>query len=622
MKHLELFEAFALGKAKEITKQWKDEGGESRYDELFGKNVYRIYLPITISPADIAEIAAVRSDTMTKAENLLQREGYVFIDYQAGTCTKIADDRNIFKIGKLLQRFDPELKQDFDADITRVGAQMLKGNMSVCISRHAYDIAGMSTGRGWTSCMNLHDGSRANRVVDDVMEGSIIAYLIKANDKNLQSPISRLLLKPFNQQLRDGGTRTILYPDHRMYGTDVPSFFETVKAWSATINGKAVGKFTINRHVYNDNHMDNMELVPDGYEVDKLVSDDLIIVRRIEDQQYQLLDHEGNALWGGQAYNGIELLQQHGGVYFQVLDRISGTTLRNLDGEILYTAENGSLISGFGCDYFYVVGRDRNDGKMIDKDGVVLMEDINKQRRLENYIALYQGSKLFLFDKRTGEIITCPDDPEQKVLVRELAGFIWLTGSNLYRIVEHKLQFVMKLSGMKANDNYKHDIYRFRDTDDNCYLAKDGLLHKLIHDSDTSTYEFFRAVEIRDKKQTDTIVVYNHRNEDVSFPTLRFYSVNKQKFIFENVQAKDYENFLDGDVRTPIWRLDTFLKKGLYNMLTEEVLLDQEYTSIRRADAVFGFRAKKGRVYYTFHAYGDSNLGYIDDTGKIEIRNS
>ena len=67
----------------------------------------------------------------------------------------------------------------------------------IIISRHPYDIAGMSTGRGWRSCMHLEDGQFNEYVPQTIAAGGLIAYLCNEDDKNIKNPKGRVLIKPF-----------------------------------------------------------------------------------------------------------------------------------------------------------------------------------------------------------------------------------------------------------------------------------------------------------------------------------------------------------------------------------------------------------------------------------------
>lgn len=70
-------------------------------------------------------------------------------------------------------------------------------NKLIVFSNHPYDIAGMSTGRSWSSCMNLYDGVNKNFVSNDIQEGTFIFYIIYKDDLNIKNPIGRGLVKPY-----------------------------------------------------------------------------------------------------------------------------------------------------------------------------------------------------------------------------------------------------------------------------------------------------------------------------------------------------------------------------------------------------------------------------------------
>lgn len=109
----------------------------------------------------------------------------------------------------------------------------------ICITRHPYDIIGMSTNRGWTSCMNHKSGSTLDSIKHDIQGGTIIAYLIYSNDKNIKHPIARIAIKPF--QDKTNKTRidytindtkdTILIPVQRIYGEQIPEFLKQINSF-------------------------------------------------------------------------------------------------------------------------------------------------------------------------------------------------------------------------------------------------------------------------------------------------------------------------------------------------------------------------------------------------------
>jgi len=244
MRFNNYLEAISLSKAKYYTRMYNKD----KYNDWFN-NKNRIYIPLkTIENKPIKN---------KKIENLLSKEGYDIIDYQAGYAQPKTGSKNIIKIGKLLKRLfpeQPELIKMFESDPLRAGSKMEKKQM-VVISRHPIDVAGMSTDRRWTSCMSLIDGCNKNKVKYDVRGGSIIAYLINADDKNIKNPISRILMKPYfivndnNEPIED---KTFLIPD-KQYGIPNKLFSQTVMDWLNEKQGKLEGIFRIaNKKIYTD----------------------------------------------------------------------------------------------------------------------------------------------------------------------------------------------------------------------------------------------------------------------------------------------------------------------------------------------------------------------------------
>lgn len=177
------------------------------------------------------------------------------------------------KIGKFLNGVkeyvdchDPKetvLLDAFCSDPIRLGRNIQeavsKKQLMVCISNHIYDIVGMSTDRDWTSCMDINEGSNAWYIVEDVRYGTMVAYIIDANDKNIRHPFGRILLKPYH--IRRKGHRgfdpaPIVYaPESTVYSAYVG--LQPVRTWLKSIceelqygNGKLVPK----KILYNDNY--------------------------------------------------------------------------------------------------------------------------------------------------------------------------------------------------------------------------------------------------------------------------------------------------------------------------------------------------------------------------------
>lgn len=192
-------------------------GNESR-------NKYRLYLPYTGPKPEVDvddnETTGSKSDGMIYRDMIksmvirnLEARGQ-WIDkwnYIEGTCDVAMEDqhgnvkvRQGQKIGKLMGNSDPDLLTFFANDPIRLGKNILSAinsnNLWIVISNHAYDIAGMSTNRDWTSCMNIINGDNKVYVKHDIQYGTLVAYIIDKKDTNIQHPYGRILIKPYKLQ--------------------------------------------------------------------------------------------------------------------------------------------------------------------------------------------------------------------------------------------------------------------------------------------------------------------------------------------------------------------------------------------------------------------------------------
>ena len=158
------------------------------------------------------------------------------IDYIHGVCTVEYKNgsQNQVKIGKILVKED--VKWDgvpainlFNSDPARLGKDIeeksMSGDLCIIISDHAYDIAGMSYGRSWTSCMNIEDGDCKEMVECDIHHGTLVAYLCDTDDANINRPYARFLIKPYKLQRRGytgfSPCQMIYYPERTVYSAYV-----------------------------------------------------------------------------------------------------------------------------------------------------------------------------------------------------------------------------------------------------------------------------------------------------------------------------------------------------------------------------------------------------------------
>lgn len=152
------------------------------------------------------------------------------------------------RIGKILNSFPNDEEAVSLLKAYKMDSSRVKGSdYRVVISRHPYDIAGMSTDRNWTSCMNLgyagvvysdkpkvERGINAHYIRNDITAGSIVAYLVPSTDRTpngkieIKRPLSRILMKPHqnNENQND-----IVYSMGRIYGVGLSDFRYFIEQW-------------------------------------------------------------------------------------------------------------------------------------------------------------------------------------------------------------------------------------------------------------------------------------------------------------------------------------------------------------------------------------------------------
>jgi len=203
------------------------------YDERLFQGRDRIYIPVDRhADPDLAELRE-------RIESRLGDRGYADIDYEGGYCC----DRNgnKVKLGKTLRKFEPDLYDRFQRDPTRGEPHY------AVISRKPSDIARMSSGRGWRSCMAV-GGPYWDQVPPQIAKGVVVAYLVRESDPDIHDPLARLLAKPFEDKRGD----VILEPD-RAYGMSHRGFSEAVRAHlDRTQNLGLTGKFYLRADIYTD----------------------------------------------------------------------------------------------------------------------------------------------------------------------------------------------------------------------------------------------------------------------------------------------------------------------------------------------------------------------------------
>lgn len=159
-------------------------------------------------------------------EKELNDLGYYHIDHINGLCSR---GERFIKISKLLNKNpnNNDLIKIFNN--SRSGKVLKSEQLNIVFSQNVHDIAKMSTGRGWRSCLqlplnDLKSGYEYKNLFKEVKNGGIVAYLIKKEDKEIDNPISRIWIRRFIC-----GRNTILFPENKVYGYNSENFLNSVK---------------------------------------------------------------------------------------------------------------------------------------------------------------------------------------------------------------------------------------------------------------------------------------------------------------------------------------------------------------------------------------------------------
>jgi hypothetical protein len=226
----------------ELGKYAMDHGGK------YSRNKYRIYIPYTGPSIDVAAddsaSAGSVSEWTTNRECIknivslaLEEKGQWIYkwDYIAGTVDVAFKDQNGNvkvrqgqKIGRIISgdtiptaRGDVPALDVFSNDPIRMGKSIRSaisgGDLWLVISNHAYDVAGMSANRDWTSCMNIFNGSNRTYVKHDIQYGTLVAYIIDKNDTNIQQPYGRVLIKPYKLHTTNDTDHIVYAPEATVY---------------------------------------------------------------------------------------------------------------------------------------------------------------------------------------------------------------------------------------------------------------------------------------------------------------------------------------------------------------------------------------------------------------------
>jgi len=181
-----------------------------KFPKIFKEEHTIIHLPFT-------EIN-IQPDENVKKE--LNENGYEIIDYLKGTAKKITDEKNVYKIGKVLNKLhNTELIKKFEQRTKGTLTKDQHSKLLIVFTYNDQDIAGMSTNKHWTSCYNLDNGCNKETALNSIKYGNMAAYLIKEEDYNdLDKSLARISIKRF-VHYKDN-KKYILLAENKIFGDE------------------------------------------------------------------------------------------------------------------------------------------------------------------------------------------------------------------------------------------------------------------------------------------------------------------------------------------------------------------------------------------------------------------
>lgn len=261
-----LNESLPVSIAKEYAGMQRREEVESKLNELFtrlselpgaqkSKRGDRVYFEFNYDAAKKQRLANYKSPIQIEVEKELEKAGFTIIDYIKGI-VKDSYNREV-KIGTALKKIKrPDLVDKVNGDEIRVSRRNNEDVMYIVFSKHPYDIASMTGGRGWKSCVDVVDkktGFNWEHVEADIKSGSFISYVIKKEDFNINNPAARVVFKKLQDKNND--KNVVFYPD-RMYGTASEKFVPFAKSIVDKVQDFTPGTYILNKEVYGPKNKD------------------------------------------------------------------------------------------------------------------------------------------------------------------------------------------------------------------------------------------------------------------------------------------------------------------------------------------------------------------------------
>ena len=226
LKHAALA-AMPLSLAKQYTRLFNPIRYKKEFDKWGsgnGPRPYRIYIPVGKKPLQDRHVVPDFNVSSWLGDN-----GYIIDNYLLGTATNVKTKKTAM-IADLLKN-ESALLQMFENNPARASAKLLAGKSLLVISRHPYDIAGTAFGRKWTS-----SSDHQSEIARDIRDGSLVAYHVKADDRNINRPASHIMLGAYQPVGATGSNAPALMPEDDQYTPTPAALFATAQAFANKIN--------------------------------------------------------------------------------------------------------------------------------------------------------------------------------------------------------------------------------------------------------------------------------------------------------------------------------------------------------------------------------------------------
>lgn len=203
-------------------------------------------------------------------------------DYLSGICTYqgrqqriVKALRKIFKdlAAKESEYFSDDLQerlQDLDERLKKYiswyeqsDQKALTGKYYILFSQRPEDVALMSSGKRWKSCMELGRGDKHKELFCEVASGGFVALLVSEKDMFGENPISRVHVRRIIAQNK----KSYAIPEQIVYGKQVANFLQEVTKWIDEKQGEIPrnnnyelggGKYTDSYIINEDNFIEGI----------------------------------------------------------------------------------------------------------------------------------------------------------------------------------------------------------------------------------------------------------------------------------------------------------------------------------------------------------------------------